>query len=848
MKDRNYDHHQIESKWQDFWDTNEVFQINKNTDKEKYYILCMFPYPSGVLHMGHVINYTIGDVLVRFNKMLGKEVLSPIGWDSFGLPAENAAIRAGIHPSVSIRNNINRMREQMKKAGWGYDWSREIATSHPGYYKWTQWLFLQFYKQGLAIRKKAPVNWCPNDQTVLANEQVQNGCCERCGTEVEQKDLKQWFFTMSKFAQRLLDNNSKLSQWPEKVIKMQQEWIGRSEGARIDFCVTETGDKLPVFTTRPDTVFGVTFMSMAPEHPMIEKLVKGTPQEEKVMESVRKMRAIGTSAKERIGLEKEGVFTGFHVTNPVNGDKVPLWVANFALMSYGTGAVMSVPAHDQRDYEFAQKYNLPIKVVIKPQDIELDPLSMSEAYVSEGFQINSAQFDGLPNKDAMGKITQWLDETGRGAKTINYSLRDWLLSRQRYWGVPIPIVYCEKCGELPVSEDSLPVLLPENVEFRPTGESPLARCEEFMNTTCPKCGNNARRDPDTMDTFVDSSWYMYRYVSPRVEDKIFDSADVNSWCPVEFYIGGIEHATMHLIYSRFFTMVMHDIGLTNFDEPAKRLFCQGMVCKVAHYCSNCKWIAESDVDGGKCKICGSAVQSEVAKMSKTKLNTVSPDEIMEKYGADTMRMYILSDTPPDREQVWNEEGVIGTNRFIRRLWDMVMQKIDLINNSVDGSTENDKKLLRAIHRTIQCVTADFNSTMQFNTALARIYELVNEIKSSENVSSGTLKEAIETLLKLLYPITPHICEELWVMIGNKPSLADASWPEFNPEALKETEATVIIQINGKLRSKIVVPVGTMEEDLKTIAFADHKIQPFLEGKQIVKTIIVPDKLVNIVVR
>jgi len=848
VKEKVYDHRLIEQKWQEFWDRNEVFKVNNQTEKEKYYILCMFPYPSGVLHMGHVINYTIGDVLVRFNKMLGKEVLSPIGWDSFGLPAENAAIRAGIHPSESIRTNIDRMRKQMKRAGWGYDWSREIATSHPAYYKWTQWLFLQFYKQGLAVRKKAPVNWCPNDQTVLANEQVQNGCCERCGTEVEQKDLKQWFFTMSKFAQRLLDNNEKLVGWPEKVLKMQQEWIGKSEGARIDFTITETGETLSVFTTRPDTVFGVTFMSLAPEHPLIEKLVMGTPYEQKVMEAVKRMRAVGTSVKERIGLEKEGVFTGFHVTNPVNGDIVPLWVANFALMSYGTGAVMSVPAHDQRDFEFAKKYGLPVKVVIQPKDKTLDPTVMSCAYVDEGIQVNSCQFDGLPNREAMGKITQWLDQTNKGASTINYSLRDWLLSRQRYWGVPIPIINCDNCGELPVPEESLPVLLPENVEFRPTGESPLARCDEFINTRCPKCGSNAKRDPDTMDTFVDSSWYMYRYISPREDKKVFDSEDVNGWCPVDFYIGGIEHATMHLIYSRFFTMVMHDIGLIDFEEPAKRLFCQGMVCKSAYYCSNCKWVAESDTENGKCRKCGSDVQSEVAKMSKTKLNTVSPDEIMDKYGADTMRMYILSDTPPDREQIWNEEGVIGTNRFIRRLWDLVVQRLDRIEGCTQGDFEADKRLRRSIHRTIQSVTEDIGSTMQFNTALARIYELVNEIKSSENASSCVIKESVETLLKLLYPITPHICEELWETIGNKPSLINTAWPKFDPQALIETQSTVIIQVNGKLRSKMVVPVGTGKDELQKIAFSDDKIQSFIAGKEIVKVIVVPDKLVNIVIK
>lgn len=848
MKEKLYDPQQIESKWQKYWDETESFRVDNNTDKPHYYILCMFPYPSGVLHMGHVINYTIGDVLVRYHKMHGKAVLSPIGWDSFGLPAENAAIREGTHPDITTKRNINRMREQMKRAGWGYDWRREIATSHPGYYRFTQWLFLEFYRRGLAVRKKAPVNWCPNDQTVLANEQVQNGCCERCGTPVIQKDLRQWFFTMSAYAQKLLDNHARLTQWPENVLKMQQEWIGRSEGARIDFTITETGEKLPIFTTRPDTIFGVTFMSLAPEHPLIEKLIKGTPQEKEVMKSVLKMRSIGTSAKERIGLEKEGVATGFHVTNPVNGDSVPLWVANFALMTYGTGAVMSVPAHDQRDFEFARKYNLPVKVVIEPEGTHLYPEKMTQAYVDDGVMVNSGPFNGMNNRKAMPSIIQWLDDNKFGERKVNFSLRDWLLSRQRYWGVPIPIVHCESCGEVPVPEKDLPVLLPRNVEFRPTGESPLTYCEEFMNTPCPKCGKPARRDADTMDTFVDSSWYMFRYISPRDEQAIFNKADVNKWCPVDFYVGGIEHATMHLIYCRFFTMVMHEIGLIEFDEPVKRLFCQGMVCKTAHYCEKCKWIPESGVQNGTCTKCGGPVESEVAKMSKTKLNTVSPDDIMSDYGADTMRLYILSDTPPDREQVWNDEGVQGAHRFLRRFWDLVHLKLPLLQSAGEGDPKENKTMYKMIHKTIQNATDDIEKGLQFNTALARIYELVNALKASNNLSSSILKEALETAIKLLYPIAPHIGEELWEVIGNKPSVMDAGWPQLKKDALQEDVHTVVIQINGKVRTKIDIPAGTDREEVKKQALSESKIVSLLQGKEVVNVIVVPNKLVNIVIK
>jgi len=847
-----YDYSSIEPRWQEYWDRIGLFRAVKDPSKPKYYCLTMYPYPSGALHMGHVINYTIGDVLVRHHIMRGYNVFSPMGWDSFGLPAENAAIRAGIHPADSTRDNIDRMRQQMRRAGWGYDWEREIATSHPGYYKWTQWLFLKFYEKGLAFKKTAPVNWCPNDKTVLANEQVINGACERCGTLVEQRDLEQWFFKMSDYAERLLKNHEKLTGWPERVIKMQQEWIGRSEGARIDFTITETGEKLPVFTTRPDTVYGVTFMSIAPEHPLIERLVRGKPQESKVMEAVRRMRRQGTSDRERVDLEKEGVDTGFHVTNPVNGDVVSLYVANFALMTYGTGAVMAVPAHDQRDFEFARKYNLPIKVVIKPVDRELIPEEMTQAFVEDGVQVNSGPFDGLANREAMAKIAKYLEEHNCGAATVNYRLRDWLLSRQRYWGAPIPIVYCDACGTVPVPEEDLPVELPRDVEFRPTGESPLALCEEFVNTTCPKCGRPAKRETDTMDTFVDSSWYFLRYVSPRAQGKAFDRDDVEYWMPVDQYIGGIEHASMHLIYFRFFTMVLHDLGLVSFEEPATELFCQGMVCKVAHYCQKCKWVPDEDVEDGVCKRCGQHVKSEKAKMSKTKLNTVNPDETIDRYGVDTLRLYILSDTPPDRDQLWSDKGVMGAHRFLNRLWATVHESLDAIRDarrfSGNGSSLDSasRELRRKTHQAIQSVTRSIEEEMHFNTAIASAFDLLNQMRSGQKVAPEVLREAIETAVTLLAPIAPHIAEELWSKLGHEDSIFRQPWPEVDPSALAVDEVKMAVLVNGKVRTHIVVPADAEQPAIEAAAFSEERVKKFVGDKQIKKVIVIPGRIVNIV--
>jgi len=850
---KNYIPSEIEPKWQRFWEDQKLFSAEINNSKPKKYVLSMFPYPSGALHMGHVMNYTIGDVVVRISLMQGYNVLSPIGWDSFGLPAENAAIREKIHPEDNIKINIDKMRSQMKRAGWGFDWEREVATSDEDYYRWTQWLFLQFYKAGLARKKKAPVNWCPNDKTVLANEQVHDGRCERCGTEVQQRDLEQWFFLMSEYAGKLLDNHKCLEQWPERVLKMQKEWIGRSEGALVNFKIENSEEVLQVFTTRPDTLFGVTFISMAPQHPMIEKLIENNPDKENIMSTVKMMRSLGTSEMEVLNREKEGVFTGKYVINPVNGDRVPLYVSNFVLMNYGTGVVMAVPAHDQRDFEFAKKYDLDVKVVINPENVSLNATDMDCAYTDDGIMVNSGQFTGKNNRKAMSEIISWLKEKNYGEGTVTYRLRDWLLSRQRYWGAPIPVVYCEKCGEVAVPEDQLPVRLPRNVSFKPQGDSPLKECEEFMNTECPQCGGKAYRDPDTMDTFVDSSWYYLRYTSPKEKNAPFDNKAVGYWCPVDTYIGGIEHATMHLIYVRFFAQVMHELGLIPFEEPVKKLFCQGMICKTAHYCEKDKWIREDQVKNGMCSICGQKVQSDITKMSKTKLNVVSPETIIEKYGADTMRMYVLADNPPDRDQIWSEEGVQGVNRFLNRLWDTFNSLIPEIKDStsvdIDNLSQNDKEFRFIVHTSIERSKKAIEDNWQFNTAIARAMELLNAIrKYRDSAASSVIREACESLLKIIAPIVPHISEELWELMGKKESIFRSSFPEVDRSALVRDQKTIVVQVNGKLRGEFMASGKDSQEELKQKALAIEKVQSYISEKEIMKIIVVPGKLVNIVAK
>jgi leucyl-tRNA synthetase len=675
-----YDFAEIERKWQKRWETEGVFKREEDPNKEKYYMLEMFPYPSGNLHMGHVRNYSIGDVIARFKTMQGYNVIHPMGWDSFGLPAENAAIERGIHPDKWTRSNIDTMREQLKGLGFSYDWSREIATSSPEYYKWTQWLFLQFYKKGMAYKKKSSVNWCPSCETVLANEQVVNGGCERCSTEVTKKELEQWFFRITEYAQRLLDDIDKLEDWPEKVKIMQKNWIGRSEGAMVSFQIQGFDEKIEVFTTRPDTIYGVSSMVLAPEHPLVPKLVEGTEYEEPVKEFRKRMEHLSEISRTSTEAEKEGLFIGRYVINPMNGKEVPLFIANYVLMDYGTGAVMGVPAHDQRDFEFATKYNLPIIPVIKPRDESIDMDNLDQAFEADGVMINSGPFNGLDSKQGITKVIEYMEAKGIGEGKVNFRLRDWLISRQRYWGAPIPILYCDKCGMVPVPEEDLPVLLPTDVKFTGKGNSPLSTSESFVHTTCPKCGGSAKREVDTMDTFVCSSFYFLRFTDPNNHDHPFNMDKTKYWMPVDQYVGGVEHAILHLLYARFFTKVLYDMGLSPVEEPFSRLLTQGMVLK----------------DG--------------AKMSKSKGNTVSPEEIIAKYGADTARLFILFGAPPERDLEWSDQGVEGSFRFLNRIWRLVTESYqEVMNNDLgaeDTLSGQDKELRYVLHNTIKRVTTD----------------------------------------------------------------------------------------------------------------------------------------------
>lgn len=826
MLKEKYNFREIEPKWQRYWEEKGMYRAKEGGDKPKFYCLEMFPYPSGKLHMGHVRNYSIGDVVARFKTMRGYNVLHPMGWDAFGLPAENAAINHGVHPADWTWQNIDNMRRQLKELGISYDWDREIATCHPGYYRWTQWLFLQFYKKGLAYRKKSFVNWCPHCNTVLANEQVIGGRCERCDTQVEKKDLEQWFLRITAYAEELLRDLEKLTGWPEKVKVMQANWIGRSEGVEIDFTIAETDEKVTVFTTRPDTLYGVTYMVIAPEHPLVEKLVKGTALEAEVKQFVRRMQQMSEIDRTAADAEKEGMFIGVHVINPVNGRKVPLWIANYVLLDYGTGVVMAVPAHDQRDFEFARKYGLPVEVVIQPPEGNLTPDEMEAAYEEEGYLVNSGPFTGMPNREAMQAIADYLEKEGKGRRTVNYRLRDWLISRQRYWGAPIPIIYCEHCGIVPVPEKDLPVMLPREVEFKPTGQSPLATSEEFVRCTCPSCGAPARRETDTMDTFICSSWYFLRYCDPRNEVVPWDKEKVAYWMPVDQYIGGVEHAILHLLYSRFFTRVLRDLGLVDFDEPFTNLLTQGMVLK----------------DG--------------AKMSKSKGNVVSPEDIVARYGADTARLFILFAAPPEKDLEWSDQGVEGAYRFLNRVWRLVYNYLQsLPEGGTAGNDELSKadlEIRRLTHRTIKKVTDDIEQRFNFNTAISAIMEFVNALyqyrEREKSRNRAVEAEAIRTLVLLLAPFAPHIAEELWHGLGNESSVHEQSWPEYDPELLVEEEVEIAVQINGRVRDRVRVPAQISEEELRKILFQQEKVQNLIAGKEVVKFIYVPGKLANIVVK
>lgn len=823
MKER-YNFTEIEPKWQKNWEEGNIYKVSGDDSKPKYYCLEMFPYPSGNLHMGHVRNYSIGDVIARVKSMQGFNVLHPMGWDSFGLPAENAAIKNGVQPDKWTWNNIDNMRKQLKQLGLSYDWDREIATCHPGYYKWTQWLFLQLFKKGLAYKKKSFVNWCPDCATVLANEQVVNGRCERCDAEVEKRDLEQWFFKITDYAQRLLDDIEKLQGWPDKVKIMQQNWIGRSVGVEINFAVAGTEEQITVYTTRPDTVFGVTYMVIAPEHPLVQKWVKGTKYEAPVKEFISRMQKMNEITRTSTETEKEGMPIGVEVINPMNGQKVPLLIANYVLMDYGTGVVMAVPAHDQRDFEFARKYNLPVKVVINPPNQQLDAEKMDAAYIEQGILVNSGSFDGIGNVEAKEAIADYIEKNNLGKRTVNFRLRDWLISRQRYWGAPIPIIYCDNCGTVPVPESDLPVYLPPDVEFKPTGQSPLSECNSFVKTTCPVCGKEARRETDTMDTFMCSSWYFLRYCDPRNEEEAWDKKKTDYWMNVDQYIGGVEHAILHLLYSRFFQKVMFDLKLVNTDEPFDNLLTQGMVLK----------------DG--------------SKMSKSKGNVVSPVEIVDKYGADTARLFILFAAPPERDLEWSDQGVEGAYRFLNRVWRLVYSyHEDLTDEAKDTNLdEADKEMRRMTHLTIKKVTDDITQRFNFNTAISAIMEFVNalylyrdrQIKRNNAVEA----EAINNLIIMLAPFAPHIAEELWHELGYESSVHRQPWPKFDPAAIVEETVEIVVQINGKVRDHLKIPNELSKEEMEKFALKQDKIKDLIQGKEVIKVIGVPKKLVNVVVK
>ena len=877
MNRLQYKPKEIETRWQGYWDDIGLFRCPDRSDLPKFYCLVMFPYPSGALHVGHGRNYIIGDVVARYKIMNGWNVLSPMGWDAFGLPAENAAIKRGIHPRKSVSRNTEVMKGQIRSLGIGYDWDREIVTCSPDYYKWTQWVFLKLHERGLAYRRSAPVNWCPSCKTALANEEVVNGCCERCDHEATVRELPQWFFKITQYAQRLLDDLNLLGEWPERVRRMQANWIGRSEGAHVTFRLAHTGEPVPCFTTRPDTLWGVTFMSLAPEYPSIRELVKGTQQEQEVLrfiESAKRLSAVERSSAET---EKEGVFTGRCVVNPVNGEEVPLWVANYALMEYGTGAVMAVPAHDQRDFEFAKKYGLPIRVVIRPEGQELSADSMSEAFEDEGIMVDSGPFDGTPSAEGIGGVIDYLEAKGIGGREVNYRLRDWLISRQRYWGAPIPVVHCPRCGEVPVPEDRLPVRLPEEVDFTPRGESPLSFVEEFVNTECPRCGIDARRETDTIAQWLCSCWYFFRFISPHRDDVAFDRDLVGYWLPVDQYIGGVEHAVLHLLYSRFVVKVLHDAGCVDLTEPFQRLFTQGMICKKSHICTRCYKVVTDDSSVGEPCRCdvgvdlqsrldkGIEVSARLEKMSKSKGNVVTFDDVIERYGADTLRCYTLAIGPPEKDAEWQDSGIVGYYRFLNRLWDLISSHRDDFRRvrhapvelaKLDGQA---RKVYRLTHATIKKVTEDIEQSWHFNTAIASVMELFNEVGRLPLLESYDGDEGDEDLcvfevfrfaagsiVLLLAAFVPHIAEELWALLGNAPSVFQHSWPGWDEETARMDEVDIPVQVDGKLRARIRVSRDEEDEVVRKKALEAVAVGKKLEGKQPSQVIVVTNRIVNVV--
>lgn len=839
---KEYPFTEIEQKWFRYWSDNRLFKTDVKSDAPKYYCLMMFPYPSSALHVGHGRNYIIGDAVARYKKMRGFNVLCPMGWDAFGLPAENAAIKSGVHPRISALNNIAVMKRQLDSWGVCYDWDREVASCLPDYYKWTQWFFLKFHERGLAYKAMGAVNWCPSCATVLANEQVIDGACERCDSQVEEQKREQWFLKITSYAQRLLDDLVRLDRWPERVKIMQRNWIGRSEGTRVDFGIAPRSDgkpdpikTIPCFTTRVDTIYGCTYMVLSPEHPRLKALVSGLPEEDAVLAFAREAARKTTKDRTTDALDKKGVFTGRYVINPYNGERIPLWAGDYVLMGYGSGAVMAVPAHDTRDWAFAGKYGLDIRISIQNSAKTLKLAEMADAYVEDGITVDSGPFSGLSSREAIARMTAYAREHGFGAPMTDYRLRDWLISRQRYWGAPIPIIYCDACGIAPVPEKDLPVLLPDNVEFRPTGESPLARCESFMNVACPKCGKPARRESDTMDTFVDSSWYFLRYLSPDSSDKAIDSAVCNQWLPVDQYIGGIEHAILHLMYARFFTKVIHDMGLIGFDEPFGALFTQGMICK------------RSEKDG------------MLYKMSKSKGNVVSPDKLVREYGADTVRLYTLFIGPPEKDAEWNDRGIEGASRFLRRLWRLVYDKGDILkaarglSRDLSRMKDGTRDLYRKLNETIHHVTRDMEGDFHFNSAIARIMELTNAVDDfaaspfGDDQDKAVFRAAVETIVLLLSPLAPHICEELWRELGAQTSILNTKWPSVDASALVRDSVEIAIQVNGKVRGRMIVPADADKTEIESRALESENVRKHILGKTVRKIIVAPNKLVNVVV-
>jgi leucyl-tRNA synthetase len=813
MPEKQYDSQQIETKWQERWKDGALFRAEENSTKPKYYVLEMLPYPSGTLHIGHIRNYTIGDALARYKRMRGFNVLHPMGWDAFGLPAENAAIANNRDPYEWTKFNIENMKRQHRRMGFSYDWSREVTTCDPEYYRWNQWFFLKMLERGLAYRKKALVNWCNECGTVLANEQVVDGCCWRHeSTPVEQRAIEQWFLRITDYADELLNAINDLENgWPERVLLMQSNWIGRSEGAEIDFHLEGTGTPIRVFTTRVDTIFGATCVILAPEHPLVAQLASAEMK-------VDVKRMIDSRAAKGPGdIDKEGLFAGKYAINPYSGDRLPIWIGNFVLMGYGTGAIMAVPAHDQRDFEFCTQYGIPIRPVIRPVDGMLaDAATLKEAVPDDGILENSAEFSGLSSEEARSVMTAKAEAESFGKAAITYRIKDWGISRQRYWGTPIPVIFCPKCGLVPVPEKDLPVVLPLGIPIKGKGRSPLENVPEFMNVKCPKCGEDARRESDTMDTFVDSSWYFYRYCDAHNSTAPFDSAKIAYWFPIDQYIGGVEHAILHLIYSRFWTKVMRDLGMVTNSEPIAHLFTQGMVIK------------------------------EGAKMSKSRGNVVSADEMIERFGADTGRVFELFAAPPEKEMDWTDAGANGAYSFLGRVYRFVTRNV---GQGQPEPAPADRKVLRKLHQTLQRITDDFESRWHFNTSIAALMELINLLLEHEKqISRPVMSDVLEKLTLMLEPFAPYLAEELWEEQGKPGPVFQHAWPAYDAELARDEEAEIVIQINGKVRGRLFVAFGTSRETLEKQALGDARIQPLLDGKQVIKVIVVPDKLVNIVIK